>query len=64
MNEANQFYEEMQSRRQAMQEKDGASGTSSSESGNGEGPREGGTTTTTDGTPSQAGTDLSLTPNG
>ena len=63
MNEANQFYEEMRSRRQAMEDGSVSSATPS-ESGNGEGPREGAGTTTTDGTPSQAGTDLSLTPNG
>ena len=63
MNEANQFYEDMKSRR-AMQDKENTPGANGSESGNGQGTKEGGASTTTDGTPSQAGTDLSLTPNG
>ncbi|CDO72398.1 hypothetical protein BN946_scf184977.g97 [Trametes cinnabarina] len=73
MNEANQFYEELQSRRQAALNKsvsingdeDGASSAANtSGSGNGEGKRETGLATTTDGTPSRAETDVNLTPNG
>ena len=64
MNEANQFYEDMRSQRQTLEENKEASGTDTSESGDGEAPKEEGATTTTGGTPSQAGTDLNLTPNG
>ncbi|KAI0824174.1 ATG16-domain-containing protein [Trametes gibbosa] len=73
MNEANQFYEDMQTRRQTSQDSHvGANGDGSSDSpaanangsGNGEERTETGSTTTTDGTPSHAETDVNLTPNG
>ncbi|KAH9846049.1 ATG16-domain-containing protein [Lenzites betulinus] len=73
MNEANQFYEDMQTRRQTGQDAHaGANGDASSDSpaanangsGNGEDRTETGSTTTTDGTPSHAETDVNLTPNG
>ncbi|KAI8995466.1 ATG16-domain-containing protein [Trametes punicea] len=73
MNEANEFYEELQSRRQAAlskqastngDEKGAPSAVNASGSGNGEERKETGATTTTDGTPSRAETDVNLTPNG
>ncbi|EIW64847.1 ATG16-domain-containing protein [Trametes versicolor FP-101664 SS1] len=73
MNEANDFYEDLQTRRQAALNKQaGANGddtgdaasTTTNGSGNGEDRRETGATTTTDGTPSLAETDVNLTPNG
>ncbi|KAI0374346.1 ATG16-domain-containing protein [Pilatotrama ljubarskyi] len=73
MNEANQFYEDMQSRRQASlnthagangDEKGDLSGTNAFGSGNGEERKETGATTMMDGTPSHAETDVNLTPNG
>ncbi|KAI0762816.1 ATG16-domain-containing protein [Fomes fomentarius] len=71
MNEANEFYEEMQSRRQAVlnwQAGQGENGdgpaANSTVSGNGEEKKETGATTTKDGTPSHAETDVNLTPNG
>ena len=67
MNEANEFYEDMQSRRAAALagQKDGeAPTTNSNGSGNGEEKKETGATTTTDGTPSLGETDVNLTPNG
>ncbi|KAI0651678.1 ATG16-domain-containing protein [Trametes meyenii] len=72
MNEANQFYEDMHSRRQAALDKPATNGdekgdsspTNTSGSGNGEERKETGATTTTDGTPSLAETDVNLTPNG
>lgn len=70
MNEANDFYEDMQSRRAALN-KPNTNGTNSGDlsanttgSGNGEERREAGATTTTDGTPSHAETSVNLTPNG
>ena len=73
MNEANDFYEDMQSRRQAvMNWQAGQSGDESSDapaanstgSGNGVENKETGDTTTKDGTPSHGETDVNLTPNG
>ena len=76
INEANEFYEDMQSRKQtvsnwrlesgAAEENnvDAPSTTTESESGNGEDKKEAVAAMTTDGMPSQAGTDVSLTPNG
>lgn len=71
MNEANEFYEEMQSRRQAVLhwqagqgENGDAPAANSTVSGNGEEKTETGATTTKDGTPSHAETDVNLTPNG
>lgn len=73
MNEANDFYEDLQTRRQAALNKQaGANGddmgdaasTTTNGSGNGEDRRGTGATTTTDGTPSLAETDVNLTPNG
>ncbi|OJT12609.1 Protein tipD [Trametes pubescens] len=73
MNEANDFYEDLQTRRQAALNKQaGANGddmgdaasTTTNGSGNGEDRRETGSATTTDGTPSLAETDVNLTPNG
>ena len=65
MNEANQFYEEMQSRKAAQnQDKADASSLNSSVSGNGEERQETGSTMTNHGTPSHAETDVNLTPNG
>ncbi|KAI0639229.1 ATG16-domain-containing protein [Trametes polyzona] len=73
MNEANAFYEDMQTRRQAALNKHaGANGdekgdspaTNANGSGNGEERKSTGATTTTDGTPSRAETDVNLTPNG
>ncbi len=64
MNEANQFYEEMQSRRAQNQEKADALSLNSSTSGNGEERKETGATTMNHGTPSHAETDVNLTPNG
>ena len=72
MNEANEFYEDMQSRRQTNLNKQAStngdekasSSANASVSGNGEEGKETGATTTTDGTPSRAETDVNLTPNG
>ena len=78
MNEANEFYEDMQSKREAVlnwrsksqtshtevDNVDGRSTAQESESGNGEEKKETGATTTKDGTPSHAETDVNLTPNG
>lgn len=70
MNEANKFYEDMQSQRQAVMnwqagQRDGeASSTTTNGSGNGEVRKETGGTTTKDGMPSQEETDVNLTPNG
>ena len=68
MNEANEFYEDMQSRKQAVlttkKNADGDVPPSSNESGNGESRRSSGSTTTKDGTPSHMEKDLNLTPNG
>ena len=72
MNEANDFYEDMQSRRQAVmnwqagqKSEDGdAPAANTNGSGNGEEKKETGGTPTKDGTPSQAETDVNLTPNG
>ncbi|KAI0757176.1 ATG16-domain-containing protein [Daedaleopsis nitida] len=72
MNEANEFYEDMQSRRQAVlnwqagtnDENGDAAATNSTVSGNGEEKTETGAPTTKDGTPSHAETDVNLTPNG
>jgi autophagy-related protein 16-1 len=68
MNEANEFYEDMRSRK-VSHHKDGdaadAKGvTQDSESGNGETKRNSGATTTKDGIPSHAEKDVTLTPNG
>ena len=72
MNEANEFYEDMQSRRQAVlnwqagqkSENGDAAAANTAVSGNGEEKKETGATTTKDGTPSHAETDVNLTPNG
>jgi autophagy-related protein 16-1 len=70
MNEVNEFYEDMQTRKQAaMNSKRGSAGnsevpSSTSESGNGESKRSSGSTMMKDGTPSHGEKDLSLTPNG
>ena len=78
MNEANEFYEDMRSRKQAvMNWRKGSSagdsdadprssqGSSSGKgSGNGELKRNSDSTTTKDGTPSHGEKDLNLTPNG
>lgn len=74
MNAANQFYEDMQSRKPANTIKktpstsndpgDAQAVTQNSESGNGEGRRTSGSTTTKDGTLSHAEKDVNLTPNG
>ena len=69
MNEANEFYEDMQSRRQQSMSKKGSEGNgdlppSTNESGNGESRRSSGPTTTKDGTPSRGEKDLNMTPNG
>lgn len=72
MNEANDFYEDMQSRRQAVmnwqagqKSEDGDAPTANTNgSGNGEEKKETGATPTKDGTPSLAETDVNLTPNG
>ena len=74
MNEANQFYEDMQSRKQStVIKKSPSTGNESGEgqttaspldSGNGEGKRISGSTTTKDGIPSLAEKDVNLTPNG
>ena len=74
MNEANEFYEDMQSQRQAVMNwrQDSTASESGAEaqpsqgsgSGNGEVQRDSGSTMTKDGTPSRTEKDLSLTPNG
>ena len=74
MNEANELYEELQSRRQAMlntrkgstisDEASEAPSTSDQPSGNGESKRSSGSTTTKNGTLSPTETDQSKTPNG
>ena len=72
LNEANEFYEDMQSRKQAVlnwqagqKSEDGdAPAANTNGSGNGEEKKETGGTPTKDGTPSQAETDVNLTPNG
>ncbi|KAF7789884.1 hypothetical protein EIP86_000832 [Pleurotus ostreatoroseus] len=74
MNEANDFYEDMQSQRQAVMNwrQDSTASESGAEaqtsqgsgSGNGEVQRNSGSTMMKDGTPSRTEKDLSLTPNG
>lgn len=76
MNEANNFYEDMQSRRNAVLNWRTESGTSGDEntevqpppkdsvSGNGEETKEPGAATTKDGTPSPVETGANQTPNG
>lgn len=79
VNEANEFYEDMQSRRQAMNRKtgsssnsggnaeenaDGRSASHGSESGNGEEKRASGPQMRKDGTPSPGQKAVNLTPNG
>ncbi|CCM02796.1 uncharacterized protein FIBRA_04907 [Fibroporia radiculosa] len=73
MNEANEFYEDMQSRRQEVTNSTPDSGASAeenaevqslSESGNEEEKEESGAATTKDGTPSPPETGVSQTPNG
>ena len=72
MNEANEFYEDMQSRKQAVlnwqagqKSEDGdAPAANTNGSGNGEEKKETGSTMTKDGTPSPGETDVNLTPNG
>lgn len=68
MNEVNEFYEDMRIRKNTQ--RDDAGGTDvkpasrDPESGNGETKRNSGATTTTDGMPSHAEKDVTLTPNG
>ena len=79
MNQANEFYEDMQSKRQALSRKaasssnsggnteenaDGKSSTQGSESGNGEEKRASGPQTKKDGIPSPGQKAVNLTPNG
>lgn len=72
MNEANEFYEDMKSRKQTVMDWRKGSTTDDSDvpsandqhSGNGESKRSSGSTTTKDGMPSHAEKDLNLTPNG
>ena len=62
MNEANEFYEDMQSRKQAMNSRTGADGDTSS--GKEENVTASDPSTTKDGTPSPGQKDVSQTPNG
>ncbi|KZT06796.1 ATG16-domain-containing protein [Laetiporus sulphureus 93-53] len=69
MNEANEFYEDMHSRKQAATNApadpvDEVLSVSESESGNGDARNESGVATTKDGTPSPVETSVSQTPNG
>ena len=69
MNEANEFYEDMHSRKQAATNApadpaDEVLSVSESESGNGHARNESGAATTKDGTPSPVETSVSQTPNG
>lgn len=71
MNEANDFYEDMKSRKQQVMDwrqgsttDDGSEAPSSEQSGNGELKRSSGPTTTKDGIPSRTEKDLNMTPNG
>jgi len=75
INEANEFYEEMRSKKEAVlnwrsesgtseDQKEGASAQPEPVSGNGEDTKEADSAMTKDGTPSQGETDVSLTPNG
>lgn len=73
MNEANDFYEELQSQKQAvMTWRQGSTPSEAGEappsldqqSGNGESKRSSGSTTTKNGTPSHMEKDLNMTPNG
>ena len=72
MNEANEFYEDMRSRKQQVMDwrqgsvtDDGSDAPPPSEqSGNGESRKSEGSTTTRDGMPSRTEMDLNMTPNG
>ncbi|KAI0348703.1 ATG16-domain-containing protein [Trametopsis cervina] len=67
MNAANEFYEDMKSRKETVRKDenvDPPAGSNAQESGNGEPKRNSGSTTTKDGIPSHAETDVTLTPNG
>ncbi|KAI0095306.1 ATG16-domain-containing protein [Irpex rosettiformis] len=63
MNEANEFYEDMKLRKDTGST-DANPASHDQESGNGETKRNSGATTTTDGMPSHAEKDVTLTPNG
>ncbi len=64
MNEANDFYEELKHRKDTQRTTDAKPVSNDQESGNGETKRDSGATTTTDGMPSHAEKDVTLTPNG